>query len=191
MAMHLGIASSDVRQDEAKHMFSRSLKFALPGVLAAMVLATLALSARAEEPATAPSSATGAITGAVVQKDGQPAANLRVRLFEAPGASQGGAVPQGKAALKGRAKGQSRQRGRPVGEATTDAAGKFTFTDLAPGNYIVIAAQPAERAVARARLSVTADQMTQADLKLQDRGATRRRAGDSNPGTGATTQPSK
>ena len=127
----------------------------------------------------------------MVQKDGQPAANLRVRLFEAPDASQGATVPQGKAALKGRAKGQGHQRGRPVGEATTDAAGKFTFTDLTPGNYIVIAAQPAERAVARARLSVTADQMTKADLKLQDRAATRRRAGDSNTGTGATTQPSK
>ena len=172
-------------------MFSRSLRFALPGVLATIVLLMLALSARAEDPTTAPSSATGAISGAVVQKDGQPAANLRVRLFEAPDASQGATVPQGKAALKGRAKGQGHQRGRPVGEATTDAAGKFTFTDLTPGSYLVIAAQPAERAVARARLNVTADQMTQADLKLQDRAATRRRAGDSNTGTGATTQPSK
>jgi protocatechuate 3,4-dioxygenase beta subunit len=172
-------------------MFSRSLRFALPAIVAAVFFVALTKSAGAEEPATAPSSATGAISGVVAQKDGQPAANLRVRIFEAADVSQGGAFPQGKAALKGRAKREGHQRGRPIGEATTDAAGKFTFTDLPPGQYLVIAVQPAERSVARARLSVTADQMTQADLKLQERAANRRRSGDANPGTGATTQPSK
>ncbi len=126
--------------------------------LAALVL-VFAFSAllAAAEPA-----GKGTVTGTVLDKDGKAIADIEVRLM-VPARSAGNQPAAG-------------GRVQPVASATTDADGKFTMKDVPAGDYAVVA-RSKEKGIARARVTVVADQSATVSLTL---GAPGERAGRRN-----------
>jgi len=107
---------------------------------------------------------TKTITGTVTDPDGKPAANVPVRLTHKGGAEQGPAHkdpskgPAGDISV-GAPSAMPLQKGAGAGPAaaatTTDASGKFTFSNVQPGDYIIFAGTP--KAAAKQDVKVEKD----------------------------------
>src|SRR6476646_227659 len=104
--------------------------------LACLSLTIVVANAIAEDPAptTAPAAsatAGGAVSG-IVMKDGKAVEGMQVRLL-LPGRPQPATAPSTNAGAAPAANARSGRR-QIVAEATTDANGKFTLSDVPPGS---------------------------------------------------------
>jgi hypothetical protein len=111
-------------------------------------------------PATAPAASAisnGAVSGTVL-KDGKPLEGMQVRLI-LPARQQPTTAPSSNASTPASARG----RRQIVAEATTDAHGKFTLSDVPPGSYRVVAGKHGQGARAM-RISVAAGQTAEVTL---------------------------
>ena len=136
----------------------------------------------------------GSISG-VVMKDGQPLANMRVALVKPPPRPEGAPGDRPQRPGRGQGQGAQgligpgedvppagerprrdregpggprpdRPRPQPIAETTTDANGKFTFSDVPAGVYMVVSG---ERGVGmgRARAVVTAGKTVSVEIVVQ------------------------
>ena len=145
---------------------TRAIK--LSSVVAALFVA-LALGAA---PAHA-AGGKGAVKGKVVKSDGSPVADATVQLMAR--------APGGKAAVEPKAQNPAdsakaakparKERVKPesVAQTTTNAQGEFTLSDVAEGQYAVVARVKGE-GLARQRVSVHAGQTANVSLTLKPRG---------------------
>src|SRR5215207_9618815 len=132
----------------------RVLKWATPVVAFAFLL-SLTTAVRAEEAAAAKKE-TGTVSGTVLDKEGNPAAGVTVRLMHPsePGQRRGGAKAEQKSAAAATAapaeegkpgkgdKGDKPAKGdrpKPVATTSTDKDGKFSMADVPVGKYVVMA----------------------------------------------------
>jgi protocatechuate 3,4-dioxygenase beta subunit len=142
----------------------RIAKWAAPVVALGLMLG-LAVKVKAED-----AKATGTVSGTVVDKDGKAVANASVGVFTADMQHKHKADKQAEAAEgdKDKADKAGKEKGdkpKPVGEATTDAEGKFTIKDVPAGDYVVrVNVKGQGRAVQK--VSVKAGETATADLKL-------------------------
>jgi hypothetical protein len=137
----------------------------VPVVLVTSLLFAAALTSADPSPATAPSAsenALGAVTG-VVMKDGKPAEGMQVRLV-LPGRRQ---TPTTNPTTAGDAKPDKRRE--VIAQATTDATGRFTLSDVPAGTYRVVAGKRDE-GVGAARINVSAGQTAQVNLTVKPAG---------------------
>ena len=160
---------------------SRMLKWIAPFVAFAFLLA-LGTAARAEDAAK---KETGSVSGTVLDKDGNAAPGVQVRLFypfergqrkgNAKAEKNTAAAPAAAPAADGEdkpGKGKGRKNDRPKAVATTstDKDGKFTIADVPVGKYVVMTMVRGVGA-ARAEVEVTAGSEAKVELKLQERPA--------------------
>jgi len=141
-------------------------------IVTALALISTIPTARADDPSptTAPTvndaasnAGNGSVTGTVT-KDGKALADVPVRLLAAPARKQSTTAPAGNAGGAGRAKRQV------VAEATADANGKFTLSDVPAGTYRVVAGKRgsggAGGEVGVARVTVASGQTVQVTLNV-------------------------
>jgi hypothetical protein len=139
-----------------------------------MLVAGWSIAVHAEPPATAP--AKGTVAG-VVTYNGQVVDHAMVRLIKPQPAGQRRAAQArpaepatdrrpATAPARNRARGAN--RAQPVAIATTDANGKFTIEDVAPGDYAVAVALRG-LANGRTRVHVTAGQTVNVTVQLRER----------------------
>jgi hypothetical protein len=124
----------------------------------------------AAPPTTAPAAsavASGSVSGTVL-KDGKPVEGMQVRLV-VPGRQQPTTAPSNNAAAPNASAHGHRQI---VAEATTDASGKFTLSDVPPGSYRVIAGKRGE-GIGAMRVSVAAGQAAQVSVNVNPVNANR------------------
>ena len=105
---------------------------------------------------------TGGLSGTVTDSDGKPLANAQVGLAQADRARN---PAQREPADRG-----AKRRGGPVARARTDADGKFTFTGIAPGSYVVQARTESARGVASATVKPGQDASVEIALHQARRG---------------------
>ena len=120
-------------------------------------------SAPADEPTA---TKTGSVNGTVV-KDGKPVANARVGLMVAPVKTRVKGL--GKHPATQPADDQTtKKRGRhnTLANTSTDADGKFTLENIAPGEYVVIAGEKGQGR-GKARLTVTSGESASVSIDLQ------------------------
>jgi hypothetical protein len=98
-----------------------------------------------------------------------------------PGGGAGGAGPQsaqpaggdhggqGGQGGPGGGRGEGGNRPPPIAETTTDAEGKYTFKDVAVGDYVVVVGDR-QTGMGRQRVTVKANATAEADVKVQQRG---------------------
>lgn len=153
----------------------RVMKFATPVVAFALLFTLTNLRASAADTAT---SDKGTITGTVVDKDGKPVADVHVRLFHPmeharkknkDNAENQAALSNHKAAELAKKPGKH-GRPTPVAETTTDNDGKFTLSDVEPGDYM-IAANLKGSGAAREKVTVKAGETATVSLTLAAHGA--------------------
>jgi hypothetical protein len=120
---------------------------------------------------------TGTITGTVTGPDKAPAANVNVQLRQGsmgidstppPGVNSRGIFTPGWAAnLLQKIAGQREGQDEKVLKTTkTDSSGKYTFTDVKPGSYVIQVGNPA--AGGRREISrVEAGKTTTTDVQVQ------------------------
>src|SRR5687767_15370874 len=175
----------------------RATKWSLPCIAFALVFA-LGVTARAQEA----KKDVGSVSGTVLDKDGNAAPGVTVRLmhpFErgqrgkadgaAPKPEQNNADPAAPAAGQGKpGKGdkgaRKTDRPKPVATTSTDKDGKFTIADVPVGKYVVIAMVRGGGA-ARAEVEVTAGGDAKAELKLKERPAKGEKKAEKKPETAA------
>jgi hypothetical protein len=158
--------------------------------LAFALLLTLGIGVRAEEA----KKETGSVSGTVLDKDGNAAPGVQVRLmhpFErgqrkgdgaakaqpqnADPATDGAAKPG-----KGNKAARKSDRPKPVATTSTDKDGKFTMADVPVGKYVVMAMVKGVGG-ARGEVEVTAGSQATVELKLQERpakGGEKKKAGN-------------
>jgi hypothetical protein len=124
--------------------------------------------------------AKGSVKGKVVKPDGTPAAGAEVRLTARPqrrakGAAKADARPQAADAEGKQAAKPKRTPPVAVAQATADANGVFTLSDVPEGNY-VIAARLKGAGSARRNVSVSGTSAADVTLTLKER-ATGKKAG--------------
>ncbi len=130
-------------------------------LVAASLMAVLTPCSRADDAAAT----TGTVSGTVVDKDGNPAKKVRVRLVPVPAAKPKGAQG-GLAADPGAA-----PTSKPATLTTsTDADGKFTFESVPVGDYRVLAGGRGVSARSEVQ-HVKAGETINVDLKLEPRPA--------------------
>ena len=120
--------------------------------------------ADAPPPTTAPAAsatANGSISGTVL-KDGKPVEGIQVRLL-LPGCQQPTTAPSNNNASVPDA--NARAHRQIVAQATTDAGGTFTLSDVPPGSYRVVAGKHGQ-GVGAMRVSVAAGQTAQVSLTV-------------------------
>jgi hypothetical protein len=160
---------------------SSSFKFVAPLVAGIVALTVVLQGASARE--DKPKANTGTIKGKVTAEDGKPAAKVNVRLFQ-PG-MRGGRGPAtqpvspqlAQPADDGKDKqpapqpppgsppGHGGGRFTPLKAVVTDADGKFTIDEVAPGDYVVRAGERGH-SMARAPVTVKAGETVTVDLQL-------------------------
>ena len=157
-------------------MSRRAMKWFVPCVAFALLLG-LGVGARAEDA----KKETGSVSGTVLDKDGNAAPGVQVRLmhpFARGGRKADGAAnaePKNADPVAGEkpgkgAKGGKSDRPKPVATTSTDKDGKFTLADVPVGKYVVMAMVKGVGG-ARSEVEVTAGSEAKVELKLQDRPA--------------------
>ena len=132
------------------------------------------------DPTTQPSSSdtqsntqtgTGTITGTVT-KDGKPLPNARVGLTVKPQRVKGkkagrknSAANTNSATTQPSETGEKHHHPQPLMTATTDSNGKFTLTDVKPGDYVIIAGIHGE-ARGHERIAVTSGQTATVEIPV-------------------------
>jgi len=124
---------------------------------------------------------TGSITGTVMGLDGKPAADITVRLMQPPARRPGGPGPATRPAAEPNIRppegnepgdkappggGGGRQMPAPIKTTKSDAEGKFTMDDVAPGEYLVLAGEMRSGPRGRARATVKAGETATVEIKL-------------------------
>jgi protocatechuate 3,4-dioxygenase beta subunit len=152
----------------------RVMKFATPVVAFALLFTLTNLRASAADTATTDK---GTISGTVVDKDGKPVADAHVRLFHpmehAKKKNKDNAENQaalGNHKAREFAKGDKKGRPTPVAETTTDNDGKFTLSDVEPGDYTIVANLKGS-GTAHQKVTVEAGKTETVSLTLAARGA--------------------
>jgi hypothetical protein len=124
-----------------------------------LAVGVVAMSANADDkPAAAKTEGKGTITGKLADKDGNAVAGARVSLVQPPGKEakrEQKALRQQNAGEKPPKVAGEKTRPEPLATTTTDKDGKFTFKDVAAGDYTV-RAQLRGQGMAVARVSVAA-----------------------------------
>ena len=161
----------------------RMLKWSAPLVAFAFLLA-VGTAARGEEA----KKETGSVSGTVLDKDGNAAPGVQVRLFhpfergqrKGAGAAKAEKQNAGAAAAAAPAEGEGKpgkgdkarknDRPKPVATTSTDKDGKFTMADVPVGKYVVMTMVRGVGA-ARGDVEVTAGADAKVELKLKDRPA--------------------
>lgn len=125
---------------------SKLMKWSLPALAFAMMVALAGIRAQAQEGTEA--AAKGKVMGVIHNEDGTPAANVTVRLVPAQTRAgkkgqKDGAKPQAADDNAVKAADEEKparkpQRPKPVAEGRTDAAGKFEL-EAPAGKYTVMA----------------------------------------------------
>jgi hypothetical protein len=165
-------------------------KWATPFVAFALLL-SLTTAVRAQEAAVDAKKETGSVSGTVLDKDGNAAPGVQVRLFhpfergqrrgDAAGKAEkqnaDATAPAAPADKEGKpAKGDKgdkagkNDRPKPVATTSTDKDGKFTIADVPVGKYVVMTMVRGAGA-ARGDVEVTAGAEAKVELKLKDRPA--------------------
>jgi uncharacterized GH25 family protein len=121
----------------------RIMKWATPLVALGLLLTLGTSRVRAEDKKPD----TGKVSGQVVDKDGKPVADAKVRI-----------LPASEKKHKGEAK---TDRPAPVAEGTTDADGKFTLDNVPAGDYMV-QANVKGKGMAREKVEVKAGETADA-----------------------------
>jgi hypothetical protein len=170
----------------------RAAKWSVPFVAFALLLG-LGVSVRAEEA----KKETGSVSGTVLDKEGNAAPGVQVRLMHPFERGQrksgdGGAAQAepknaepaaGEKPGKG-AKGGKSDRPKPVATTSTDKDGKFTLADVPVGKYVVMAMVKGVGG-ARSEVEVTAGSEAKLELKLQERPAKGAKKAEKKPDTAA------
>ena len=170
----------------------RAAKWSVPFVAFALLLG-LGVSARAEEA----KKETGTVSGTVLDKDGNAAPGVQVRLmhpFErgqrkggdggASAAEPKNADPAAPAEGKPGKGARKSDRPKPVATTSTDKDGKFTLADVPVGKYVVMAMAKGVGG-AREEVEVTAGGDAKVELKLQERPAKGAKKAEKKPETAA------
>jgi hypothetical protein len=148
---------------------NRVVVMSLPIVsMLSLMLALPAMTAADPAPTTAPvasNSATGTVAG-VVMKDGKPVEGMQVRLILP---ARGQSPTTNPSATSGA---NAARHHQIVAEATTDANGKFTLSDVPAGMYRVIAGKRNE-GIGMSRVSVAAGQVAEVNLTVNPANADR------------------
>jgi uncharacterized GH25 family protein len=128
---------------------------------------------RAADSAGGSSKTGGTVAGQVLDKDGKPVANAKVRVTAQNSSKKSGGAttkPSGSDNAASTASRSPTTQGsgnkmQPVAEGTTDADGKFSIADVPPGDYNVSASVKGQGA-GREKVTVKAGETT-ADLKIK------------------------
>lgn len=169
---------------------SRKMKWITPLFAFALLGALSTTRARAAD--APPAEGKGGVSGKVLDKDGNPAAGVNVRLFhpfargERPGgagkpdakpepksqtplAADDAAAPKPQQPAKGE-KGPRGERPQPVASAVTNADGAFTLADVPAGKYVLLA-NIRGQGNARQPVEIKAGETATVELKLKPREA--------------------
>ena len=132
-------------------------------LFAILIAATFLASAAVAEDAK---QGVGKVAGSVVDAAGNAVAGVPIRLM-APRNKDAAAAAKDPVPADG-VDPRDRPKPEPVATATTDGQGKFEMGDVAPGKYVVVAAQ---KGVGRARqqVDVKANETTSVVLTLEKR----------------------
>jgi len=175
----------------------RAMKWSVPCVAAFALLLGLGVSVRGEEA----KKETGSVSGTVLDKDGNAAPGVQVRLMhpfergQRKGGGDGAATAEPKNAdpaapgnSEGKpgkgAKGGKSDRPKPVATTSTDKDGKFSMADVPVGKYVVMAMVKGVGG-ARSEVEVTAGSEAKLELKLQERPAKGAKKAEKKPDTAA------
>jgi hypothetical protein len=150
--------------------------------VSSVVAALLVAFALAPAPALA-AGGKGTVKGKVVKADGSPVADATVQLMARAAGGRAAAEPKAQNPADPSARPAAKERAKPesVAQTTTNAQGEFTLSDVAEGQYAVVARLKKE-GNARERVTVHAGQTANVTLTLRARGE-----GNAKPGANNNT----
>jgi hypothetical protein len=111
--------------------------------------------------AAAEPAAVGTISGTVA-RDGKPVSNVKISLRLDNKANKGSQAPDAASPSTQPAEG-SQQKHSAVSSTVSDADGKFTLSDVAPGNYVVVAS---DKHLGKGRSHITVSAGDQANIAI-------------------------
>jgi hypothetical protein len=123
----------------------------------------------------------GTVKGKVVKADGTPVADATVQLMARPAGGKAAAEPKAQTPADPSAKPAAKERVKPesVAQTTTNAQGEFTLSDVADGQYAVVARLKKD-GTARERVTVHAGETATVKLTLKARGEGTAKTGANN-----------